>query len=138
MVADMRQFVDDLMQAWNDHDMLRVMSFYAPDHEEIDVGQSEPEIGTRSVRLKMALYLRAFPDMHMTLDDLLVESNRAALFWTLRGTHRGVFLRIPPTRRVVNVSGTSLIKVDAGQVCRTTRIWDMAGMLRCIGLLPEL
>jgi steroid delta-isomerase-like uncharacterized protein len=138
MTLDLRQFVNDLMQAWNDHDIPRVISFYAPDHEETDIGQAKPEVGTRSVRLKMALYLRAFPDMHVTLDDLLVEGDRAALSWTLRGTHRGVFLRIPPTGRAVSVQGISLITVEAGRVCRTMRVWDMAGLLRCIGLLPEL
>ena len=33
----------ELMNAWNEHDVERVMSFYASDYVGVDVGQATPE-----------------------------------------------------------------------------------------------
>jgi len=47
-------------------------------------------------------------------------------------------MNIPPTGRAVAVRGTSVLTVEDGKIKRAFRIWDVAGLLRSIGLLPEL
>jgi steroid delta-isomerase-like uncharacterized protein len=131
-------FIGDLIEAWNAHDVQRVASFYAPDYEEIDVAQAEPRRGPEAVRRYLMYYLRAFPDFRLTLDECVVDTDKVALYWTWRGTHRGAFLHIPPTGRQVTVRGTSLITLADGKVRSALRIWDLAGLLRTIGLLPDL
>ncbi|MGH2523928.1 MAG: ester cyclase, partial [Anaerolineales bacterium] len=79
--------------------------------------------------------LRAFPDLRVTLDDLVVEGGRIALAWTWHGTHRGVVMNIPPTDRPVTVRGMSFLTVEEGQIRRGVRLWDVAGLLRALGLL---
>ena len=39
----------------------------------------------------------AFPDARLTVEDLVVEGDRAALRYRLQGTHRGPYLGVPPT-----------------------------------------
>ena len=34
------RLVRDLLEAWNDHDVERIKTFYAPDYEGVDVGQA--------------------------------------------------------------------------------------------------
>ncbi len=69
---------------------------------------------------------------------MVIQGDRAAVAWTARGTHRGELLRIPPSGRVVTVRGMSLLTVERNLVVRALSIWDVAGLLRAIGLLPEL
>jgi len=138
MTEAINQFVSELMEAWNAHDIERVTEFYAQDYEETDVGQAAPQRGRDGLRRKMVYYLRAFPDLRVTLDECVIEDSRVVLFWTWRGTHRGTFMHIPPTRREVTVRGTSLLTMEEGKIRRGLRIWDVAGLLRAIGLLPEL
>jgi steroid delta-isomerase-like uncharacterized protein len=132
------QIVEDLVQAWNSHDVERVLNLYSPDYHEDDVGQAGPARGLESVRRSVRRYLTAFPDLRIAVDDLVVQDNRAAFLWTLSGTHRGGLMNIPPSGRPVTFRGTSIITIEGGKITHNVRIWDMAGLLRAIGLLPDL
>jgi steroid delta-isomerase-like uncharacterized protein len=138
MNESIRLFVDELMAALNAHDVDRAAAFYAPDYEELDVAQVAVPVGPAGIRRTLTHYLRAFPDLQLTLDDLIVDGHRAVLVWTLRGTHHGTFMRIPPSGREVAVRGTSVLTIEDGKIRRGLRIWDLAGLLRTLGLLPEL
>ena len=138
MSENLQQLAHGLVKAWNSHDPEQVAAFYAPECEEIDVAQPMPQIGAEGIRRRMVLYLRAFPNLSVTLDDVVVDGNRVAMAWTWCGTHRGTFMRIPPTGRHVTVRGTSFLTVQNGQIQKGTRVWDLAGLLRGLGLLPEL
>jgi hypothetical protein len=58
--------------------------------------------------------------------------------WQAEGTHQGPIMNIPPTGRRVQVRGVSILEVKDGLIVRGQYIWDLAGMLRHMGLLPEL
>jgi len=131
-------FISGFIGAWNAHDIAGMSSYYAPDYEEVDVAQAEPRRGPDDVRRYLRYYFRAFPDMTVNIDDVVANHERAALYWTWRGTHRGTFMHIPPTGKAVTVRGSSLITFEDGRIQRALRIWDLAGLLRNIGLLPEL
>lgn len=136
--TDARTLITELIEAWNDHDPEKVQSCYADDCEEVDVAAREPFKGSAMVRKLMRYYLRGFPDVQVTMEELICDGDRAALTWTLRGTHKGRFMNIPPTGRQVEVRGATTFTVSNGRVHRVLRIWDLAGLLRGIGLLPEL
>jgi steroid delta-isomerase-like uncharacterized protein len=132
------RLVRDLLEAWNTRDLERIKTFYAPEYEGVDVGQAEPRRGPRDVARTVERYLRAFPDLRFVEDDIVVQGNRAVLVWTAHGTHGGELMRIPPTGRYIAVRGTSVLTVEGGQITRGLHVWDVAGLLRSIGLLPEL
>jgi len=138
MLAPMPTFVDNLFAAWNAHDVAGLLNHYTTDYEELDVARAAPVRGHTEVRRLMSYYLRAFPDLAITLDDCVVDGERLALYWTWRGTQRGTFMNIPPTGHTVNVRGTSLLALEGGKIRRALRIWDLAGLLRDLKLLPEL
>jgi steroid delta-isomerase-like uncharacterized protein len=134
-----QQGVHDVVEAWNDHDPERVASLYSPDFEETDVALAEPQRGREAVRRTVRRYLLAFPDLAITADDVVIQEDCVAMVWTLAGHHRGLLLNIPATGRPVRVRGVSIMNINAaGQITRLQRIWDLAGLLRTIGLLPEL
>ena len=138
MTTEVKQIVETLVSAWNAHDALKVQRCYAADCEEMDVALREPQRGSAQIRKLMNYYLRAFPDAQLTIDELICTDTQAALLWTLRGTHRGRFMNIPPTYRNITVRGTTLMTIEQGLVRRVARVWDVAGLLRELGLLPEL
>lgn len=138
MTVEIRQFVGDLLDAWNAHDVERLKSFYAPEYEGVDVGQAEPQYGPRGICQTALRLLQAFPDLRFVEEETVVQDDRAVLVWTAHGTHKGKLMRIPPTEREVVVRGTSLLTVQNGKIVRGLYIWDVAGLLRSLGLLPEL
>lgn len=137
MCGEIKRLVTELLAAWNAHDVERTMAFYAPDYEGIDVAQAHPQRGPTAVGQSLERYIRAFPDIHFT-GDTIIQGNRVALIWTANGTHQGTLMRIPATGRTIQVNGTSILTIEEGKITRGLYIWDVAGLLRAIGLLPEL
>lgn len=127
-----------LIAAWNDHAPGRIAAFYAPDYQGEDIAQPQPQYGPGDIRRLTAFYFRAFPDLVVEMEDLIARDDRAVLVWTWRGTHRGTFMRIPPTGKFVAVRGTTTLTIRDGLIWRSVRVWDLAGLLRGLGLLPEL
>ena len=132
------RLVTDLVEAWNAHDPERVAALYAPTYEGTDVGDASTQRGPQAVRQRVARYLGAFPDLEFTEQETIVQEQRAALMWIARGTHRGPLMNIPATNRPTEIQGMSLLTVEGGKITHETSIWDVAGFLRSIGLLPEL
>ena len=91
-----------------------------------------------AARATFTLYLRASPDLRREAEEIVIQGNSAALSWILTGTHRGSLMNIPATGRSVRVRGVSMMTMADGRIKRTCRVWDLAGMLRAFGLLPEL
>lgn len=131
-------FAERLVEAWNSRDVRRIEGLYAPEYEGVDVGRAEPYRGPQGAARHMTSYLGAFPDLRFTQDETVVQGDRIALFWTARGTHEGRLMNIPPTHRKIAVRGTSLLTVENEKVTRGLYVWDAAGLLRSIGLLPDL
>ena len=132
------QLVENLLDAWNDHDTGRIKAFFDPEYEGVDVGQAEPQRGPQSISRSVDTYLQAFPDLRFVEEDVVVEGDRAVLVWTAHGTHAGKLMSIPPTGRKISVRGVSVLTIENGKITRGLYVWDAAGLLRAIGLLPEL
>jgi len=132
------QIVTELVEAWNAHNPEQVAALYAPAYEGTDVGEASPQRGPEAVRQMVARYLGAFPDLEFTEQETIFQGQRAALMWMARGTHRGPLMNIPATNRPTEIRGMSLLTVEDGKITREASIWDVAGFLRSIGLLPEL
>ena len=132
------QLVEDLLDAWNAHDIRRITTFYAPQYEGVDVGEAEPQRGPRAISQAVDKYLRAFPDLRFVGEDVVVQGDRAVVVWTAHGTHGGKLMHIPPTGRKIAVRGISVLTIENGKITRGLYVWDAAGLLRAIGLLPEL
>lgn len=89
---------------------------------------------TDLVRMKrsVAMYRAAFPDLHITFDDMVAESDRVAVRFTATGTHLGQMLGIPPTGKRVSVANITVYHL------RDSRIVDQQGLTDTLGLLQQL
>jgi len=138
MTADLAIYAETINEAWNSHDIERVLSFYSPEYIGDDVGQASLLRGHEGLRIMLEMYWRAFPDLQFAVMDTVVQDSRVAIAWAAEGTHQGPIMNIPPTGHKIEVRGVSIIDVENGLVVRGQYIWDLAGMLRHMGLLPEL
>lgn len=73
---------------------------------------------------------RAFPDYHVTINDMVVEGNKIAVYWTGRGTHQGEWQGIAPTGRHISVDGIDIEYLSDGKIVNEEGIIDMIGMMR--------
>jgi steroid delta-isomerase-like uncharacterized protein len=94
--------------------------------------------GINAVRQSLANYVTAFPDFTFTQEEVIIHGNSVAVVWSARGTHRGTWANIPPTGRIAQIRGMTRFQIKQGKIARAMVIWDVAGLLRAIGLLPQL
>lgn len=134
----MSHMINKLLEAWNSHDIEQTVGLYGSDHVVIDIAEATTLHGLDGVRHSMGRYFQAFPDLKFRADEVLVDGSRVTLVWTAHGTHGGTIMHIPPTGRRITVRGVTLLTIVGDYVRRTESLWDVAGLLRAIGLLPEL
>jgi steroid delta-isomerase-like uncharacterized protein len=130
--------VTNLVEAWNAHDGDRLAALYADDFVGIDVAERDPQRGPQGARRTFERYLQGFPDLQLVLRETVVQDNRVAVLWIAKGTHAGSINHIPATGRPIEVMGMSTMTVQDGKLVHATSVWDMAGLLRALGLLPDL
>ena len=138
MTNNFHPSIQKLTDAWNSHDLELVLPFYSEDYEGMDIGEPHTQHGREAVKAMLLRYWQAFPDLRFWVTGMVAEEDRIAISWCAKGTQQGSIMNIPPTGRRIEIRGISIIEVKDGLVVRGEYIWDLAGMLRHIGLLPEL
>jgi steroid delta-isomerase-like uncharacterized protein len=82
-----------------------------------------------------AAALAAFPDLDYTLDDLIVEDDKAVERWTMTGTHQADFNGIPATNKAFVLKGVSVDRLHDGKVVETWMFYDSMSLLKQLGLM---
>jgi steroid delta-isomerase-like uncharacterized protein len=111
----------------------------AADHADDGVVDSPLAGGTAAGRDAIEklyrTYFRAFPDLQLAQDDLLIDGDRAVLVGRVSGTDTGGFMGMPPTGRPVGVPVVFFYELRDGRIARERRIYDFTGVLVQVGLL---
>ncbi len=58
----------------------------------------------------------AFPDLSITVEDVMAEGDRVAARVTMRGTHMGEFQGIAPTGKRVEVKAIDMFRISKGKI----------------------
>lgn len=93
--------------------------------------------GPEEFKNLVRVYLAAFPDVHLTVEDAFGAGDRVAVRWTSRGTHLGVMMGIPPSQNKIEVMGISIFRMAGGQVAEEWEGFDTLGMMQQIGAIPR-
>lgn len=82
------------------------------------VDHSTPEQGTGSTGVKAYVeqVRSGFPDIHVTIEDMIAEDERVAVRTTWRGTHSGVYEGVEPTGRHVERTMMQIFRVYEGKI----------------------
>jgi predicted ester cyclase len=84
----------------------------------------------------LPLFRAAFPDLQITIDDLIVEGDKVCDRVTVRGTHRGALMGIPPTGKPITMTEIHLTRIAGGKIVERWGEWDQLGLLQQIGAIP--
>lgn len=128
--AVVRRFLDAL---WNQADFGTVDGLLARNYD----GHSSTVIHGPGGAKQFVIEMRgAFPDLAFRVADQIAEDNRVATRWTLHGTHREEFQRIPASGRPIQMNGITIFRLEDGKLVEGWTVEDQLGVFQQLGVLP--
>jgi len=94
--------------------------------------------GREEFKQLLSLYITAFPDARLSVEDHLAEGDKVVIRYTFRGTHQADLMGIPPTGKQVTVTGMIITHIVNGQFEEGWLNFDALGMLQQIGVIPAM
>jgi predicted ester cyclase len=82
------------------------------------------------VRRGCFAYFNAFPDLHVSLDELIGEGDRVFVRSTMTGTHDGDYKGIEPTGRHISAESAEVFRVVDGRFEGYWCLANVAGLMR--------
>lgn len=96
-----------------------------------------PVIGPAGFRPFFQQFRGAFPDIKVTVDDIVAEGDTVAYRFTARAKHTGETLGIKSTQRPVQFTAMGFVKMKNGKITEAWNEFDQLGMMRQIGAIPS-
>jgi len=100
-------------------------------------GASEDIRGLKDYKQSTSESYSAFPDVHYTIDDMVVEGDKVATRLTMTGTHKGEFMGIPPTNKKVTVWAITIYRIAGGKFVEGWEMSDTLVLMQQLGLVPK-
>ena len=124
-------------ELWNAGDAAAIAALVTPDYVRHD--PNGPEVrGPAAERQLVELYRAAFPDLRFTIEHLVADGDLVMARVTVRGTHRGELLGIPPTGTPLTLAAMELYRIRDGKVAEQWVALDALGLLQQLGAVPTL
>ena len=109
---------------------------YAPGYVGHDPSNPEDVRGPEAAKQAAADYRRAFPDLRVTVEDLIAEGDKVVARLRFRGTHLGDLEGIAPTGRRVDCTGIVVSRMEGGKIAEDWANFDDLGLMRQLGAIP--
>ena len=107
----------------------------------LDVVWHEPDQevqGLEEARQFISMYKTAFPDLNVTVEDVIAEGDKVVTRITFHGTHQGEVEEFgPPTGRQIEVKGITISRIENGKIIEDWDSYDNLSMMKQLGLIPE-
>jgi predicted ester cyclase len=132
---DNKQLVRQLIQALNDNRIQDLDELVGAQYD-----QDNPSVYPGRAGLK-ELFTRlrsAFPDLNVSITELVAEGDHVVAVTTMRGTQQGELPGIKPTGRSVNVSSMDLYRIQDNRIVEHFGRFDELGMLEQLGIAHDL
>jgi steroid delta-isomerase-like uncharacterized protein len=133
--AAFRRIVD----ATNTHDG-HLISTTIDEVFEPDVVMSTPvpirATGAEAFKEVFATLHRAFPDLHIAVEELIAEGDKVVARNTVTGTHQGEYLGKPPTGNRVTYNEVFILRFVSGRIAQSWGIVDVLAQMKQLGIVP--
>ena len=125
-------------EVWNQGKLEVMDEITSPDdvtHSPTEPGS--PMVGIEAGKQAINVYRSAFPDLRLTIEDILAEGDKVVTRWTSTGTHNGELAGIPPTGKQTVSSGIVISRMADGKTVEDWWAWDALGLMQQLTATPE-
>lgn len=133
--AAIKRFVD----AANAHDP-QLLSQVVDDVVDPDLTARNPMpiegTGAEGVKKVFAILHEAFPDLHISVEDLIAEGDKVVARERITGTHHGSYLGHPATGKQVDYNEITVSRFESGRIVEAWSVVDAISLMRQLGAVP--
>ncbi len=79
---------------------------------------------------------RAFPDLHIAVEDVIAEGDKVVCRNTVTGTHHGEYMGLPPTGKPVTYNEIFIFRLVGGRIAETWGVVDVLSQMRQLDVVP--
>lgn len=97
----------------------------------------ENVVGIDNVKDFYANYLTGFSDIEFTIKDVFGQGDKIVKHWNFTGKHTGAFFGIPATGKLVNIDGTTLVKMKDGKITEEQDFMDNMAFMQQLGIISS-
>jgi steroid delta-isomerase-like uncharacterized protein len=90
-------------------------------------------VGRAGLTRAAARVRSVFPDLLVTVEDVVAEGDRVVTRFTARATHRGPFMGVPPTGKSITLAAVHVDRIAGGRIAERWETVDMLAVLRQLG-----
>jgi len=83
----------------------------------------------------LSMHLNAFPDVKVTVQDLLADGDKVVALVSIHGTHQGAFRAVSPTGKSITVMGINIFRIVNGKMVEHWGLADRLSALHQLGVV---
>jgi steroid delta-isomerase-like uncharacterized protein len=92
--------------------------------------------GAQALEQVWPVLLRAFPDLHVAVEDVIAEGDRVVCRDTVTGTHQGEYRGLPPTGKSVTYNEIFIVRFAGGRIVEIWGVVDVFSQMQQLGAIP--
>ena len=125
-------------ELWNQGNLTLADELFSPDFVLHDASSFLEIRGPEGYKQDITRFRTAFPDLQITLEDIVAEGEKVVGRWTARGTHQGPLRSIAPTSAHVTLTGIDIFRIVDGKIAEEWSNADGLGMLQQLSVFPSM
>jgi steroid delta-isomerase-like uncharacterized protein len=131
-VKENKALVSHVIELWNRHDMDAFFDICAPEYvEHLPTG----DINLNQLKKFAPTFFNAFPDIKITLKEMVAEGDKVAALVNWKATYKGAYMGIPATGKKIDISVAIIIKIKNGKWVEFWNVTDIR-LAQQLGAVP--
>ena len=130
-----RLAVETLYRAFSEGEPELLNQAVTPDWQDIPLAPGQTP-GREGMKPLIKGFVVAFPDLKITIHEIISAPGRAAVRAEITGTHKGEWFGVAPTNRTFRMPVHEFHRIENGQITHTWHLEDWSGWLFQIGAWP--
>lgn len=120
-------------EVWNHRKLEVVDDLISASHALNDPVVSGSHVGPELYKRRVLEMITALPDLCFTVEDLIAEGEKVVACWTISGTHKSEYMKVPATGKKVSLEGITIHHIKKGKILDSYARWDVLGLMRQLG-----
>ena len=133
-IEQLREVVRNLADTFNDP-QIREASYFDFYDDSLTTHGFAPKLPTNKEGFKHFIYLlwKAFPDIRIIFEDIIIEGNKVVCRYNLAGTHKGEFMDLQATGKQFKVNGMTIFSFRDAKCIERWNLVDIMSLMEQLG-----